>query len=89
MKKKNSKNVTFETALEELEKIVANLEQGNTSLAESLEIFEQGMNLAALCSQHLDAAEKKIELLLSDNNGKISLKPAKITRDSGEIEDGF
>ena len=89
MKKKNSKDITFETAIQELEQIVANLEQGNTSLAESLEIFEEGMNLAALCTRHLDAAEKKIELLLSDNNGKISLKPAKITQDSGEREDGF
>ena len=65
----------FEEALQELETIVQRLEDGNLSLDESLALFEEGIKLSRLCAQRLDEAEKKIELLLKDENGSVSRQP--------------
>ncbi|MCX5903990.1 MAG: exodeoxyribonuclease VII small subunit [Proteobacteria bacterium] len=65
----------FEEALQELENIVQRLEDGNLSLDESLALFEEGIKLSRLCSQRLDEAEKKIELLLKDGNGALYRQP--------------
>jgi len=65
----------FEEALQELENIVQRLEDGNLSLDESLALFEGGIKLSRLCSQRLDEAEKKIELLIKDENGVVSRQP--------------
>jgi exodeoxyribonuclease VII small subunit len=65
----------FEEALQELENIVQRLEDGNLSLDESLALFEEGIKLSRLCAQRLDEAEKKIELLLKDENGSLSRQP--------------
>jgi exodeoxyribonuclease VII small subunit len=55
---------TFESALRRLEEIVQCLEAGDTSLEESLTLFEEGVKLAKLCSGQLDAAEGKLQILL-------------------------
>jgi exodeoxyribonuclease VII small subunit len=65
----------FEEALQELENIVQRLEDGNLSLDESLALFEDGIKLSRLCALRLDEAEKKIELLLKDENGSVSRQP--------------
>ena len=65
----------FEEALQELETIVHRLEDGNLSLDESLALFEEGIKLSRLCAQRLDEAEKKIELLLKDENGSLHRQP--------------
>jgi len=65
----------FEEALQELETIVQRLEDGNLSLDESLALFEEGIKLSRLCAQRLDEAEKKIELLLKDENGALYRQP--------------
>ncbi len=54
---------TFAQALEELERIVSEIEQGKVSLEESIAKYEQGIQLVAQCKTILDAAEKKIQLL--------------------------
>ncbi len=54
---------TFEQALEELESIVAQIEQGKVSLEESIDKYAQGIELIKQCRTILDAAEKKIQLL--------------------------
>ena len=56
-------NVTFEQAQEELEAIVRTLERGETSLDRTLELWERGEELYALCAARLDAAEGRIEKL--------------------------
>jgi exodeoxyribonuclease VII small subunit len=56
---------SFESLMEEFEKIVARLESGELSLDESVELFEKGMRLAAEGTRKLDAAEKKVQLLLT------------------------
>jgi exodeoxyribonuclease VII small subunit len=56
--------VGFETSLEELEKIVQQMEAGELPLEKSLELFERGMGLSETCRKQLDEAETRIEILL-------------------------
>ena len=61
---------TFEASLEALERIVHELEQGDLPLEKSLELFEQGIRLSRECQERLSQAERRIEVLLSDNQGR-------------------
>ena len=54
---------TFEVALEQLEKIVGRLEEGEIGLTESLADYEKGVRLLRQCYKLLDSAERRIELL--------------------------
>ena len=63
----NSKPKTFESSLEELERIVRELEQGELTLEKSLELFEQGVKLSRECQERLNQAERRIEMLTRDN----------------------
>ncbi len=65
----------FEDAFQKLEGIVKKLEEGNLSLEESLKAFEEGVRLSRFCSKKLDEAEKKVEILLKDSNGRLVAKP--------------
>ena len=56
--------VTFEKAMEQLEKIVASLETEALSLEQSLKKFEEGMKLSQYCSEKLEETEKKISLIM-------------------------
>ena len=60
----------FEESINELEKIVTELEDGNLSLDESVEKFEEGIKREKQCSKILEEAEKKITILL-EKDGKI------------------
>ena len=71
---KESLNRTFETALEQLEQIVEQLESGELSLEDSLAAFETGVGLVKDCNQKLNEVEKKIEILVRDKEGKLQLK---------------
>lgn len=55
--------LAFETALEELETIVAQLEAGDLPLEAALSLFERGQALAGRCGQLLEAAELKVQVL--------------------------
>lgn len=61
---------TFETSLEALEQIVRQLEDGDLPLEKSLELFEQGIRLSRECQERLSQAERRIEILLRDNQGR-------------------
>jgi len=54
----------FEEALGRLEDIVRKMEAGDMTLEESLKAFEEGIKLARLCSRKLDEAERRVEILL-------------------------
>jgi exodeoxyribonuclease VII small subunit len=54
---------SFEDSLEELEKIVAELESGKLGLSDALSRYEQGVKHLKSCQQLLERAERKIELL--------------------------
>lgn len=61
------KEVSFETALEQLEQSVQALEKGELSLDETIARFEDGVRLIRICREKLGQAEKKIEILLADS----------------------
>lgn len=61
---------TFEASLEALERIVQQLEGGDLPLEKSLELFEQGIRLSRECQERLTQAERRIEILLRDNQGR-------------------
>jgi exodeoxyribonuclease VII small subunit len=54
----------FETAMRDLEELVARLEQGDMPLEESLAAFERGVMLTRACQSALKEAEQKVEILL-------------------------
>jgi len=65
----------FEDALNKLEKIVSQLEEGDVSLEESLKLFEEGIRLSRLCNQKLEEAEKRVEILLKGEDGTLKAQP--------------
>lgn len=66
--------IKFEDALKKLEKIVGDLEDGNLSLDDALARYEEGIKLSKLCAKKLEAAKKKVEILLKSEDGTIELK---------------
>ena len=64
-------NLSFESAIVRLEEIVKLLEKGNSSLDESLKLYEEGISLVRCCNTALDTAENKIKILSADNGGKL------------------
>jgi exodeoxyribonuclease VII small subunit len=65
---------TFEGCLDELEKVVKELEGGDLSLERSLELFERGMNLSDTCRKQLEGAETRVEMLIR-KEGKLTAEP--------------
>ncbi len=61
--------MTFEEALQRLEEVVNRLEEGNLPLEESLELFAEGIKLTKYCNRQLEEAEKRIGMILEDENG--------------------
>jgi exodeoxyribonuclease VII small subunit len=70
MKNGQEQGRTFEASLEALEQIVRQLEDGDLPLEKSLELFEQGIRLSRECQDRLSQAERRIEILLRDNQGR-------------------
>ena len=62
---------TFEQSLNELEKIATDLERRDLSLEEAIEKFENGMKLSKECSEKLDKAEKRINILVQNEDGDL------------------
>ena len=57
---------TYETKIELLKKIIDKIEDGNTSLDESMKLYEQGAALVKQCEGMLAEAEVKITTLSRD-----------------------
>ena len=66
---KKSKAPDFEKSLNELEKIVDRMEQGDQSLDEMIKDFEKGMLLSQSCQKSLDEAQLKVEKLVKKHGG--------------------
>ncbi len=62
------KKKSFEESMKRLEEIVAQLEQGESGLDQSLKLFEEGTKLAVGCTKMLDEAEQKVHLLLGGDD---------------------
>ena len=65
----------FEKALNRLSTIVSSLEKGDLPLEESLQLFEEGVRLSRYCSDRLEEAERRIDVLVKGKGGKITEEP--------------
>jgi exodeoxyribonuclease VII small subunit len=74
MVKKAVHKIDFEKSMEELEKIVSDLESGTLTLDLSIEAFERGIELSRLCQKRLEAAEERVKKLLEKSDGDFDLK---------------
>ena len=66
--------LSFEEAFEKLESIVNNLEQGESTLEESINSFEEGMKLVQICTEALNKAETRLKKLVKDESGEFNLE---------------
>src|SRR5215211_7472308 len=69
-KTSEARGKTFETQLAALERVVRDLERGDLPLEESLKLFEEGVRLSRECQERLNQAERRIEVLLRDGEGR-------------------
>ncbi len=69
---------SFEEAAGELEEIVNRLEKGELTLDESIVLFQRGIELSRYCSKRLDEVEKKITMLIEEENGEVKEVPFKL-----------
>jgi exodeoxyribonuclease VII small subunit len=76
--------VKFEQAMARLEAIVGELESGDLPLDESLKIFEEGIRLSKNCLKVLEEAERKVEVLVQDKNGKKQLRAFSLDDDDAD-----
>ena len=70
---------TFESCLDELEKVVKELEGGDLSLERSLELFERGMSLSDTCRKQLEEAETRVDMLIR-KEGKMTAEPFRVEK---------
>jgi exodeoxyribonuclease VII small subunit len=66
---------TFEKAMKQLEEIVQELEVGDLPLEKAIKKFEEGVHLSKFCAKTLDETEKRIQVLLQDQEGNVIEKP--------------
>jgi exodeoxyribonuclease VII small subunit len=61
------KDISFETAFDELIEVVQQLEEGGLALEEMISLYERGQTLAGHCQEQLDQAELRVTQLTEDN----------------------
>jgi exodeoxyribonuclease VII small subunit len=67
--------ITFEKAMQQLEQIVQELENGDLPLEKAIKKFEDGVKLSKICSEKLDETEKRITVLMQGQEGRVFEKP--------------
>jgi len=67
--------MTFEQSMNKLEQIVQELESGDLPLEKAMSKFEEGIQLSKFCTEKLDKTEKKVTILMQDNEGNVEEKP--------------
>ena len=67
MASKQQPEFNFEEALEELERLVSSMEEGELSLEDSMTAFEKGIKLTRECQTALQKAEQKVQILLNES----------------------
>ena len=67
MAEKQQHLFNFEEALEELERLVSSMEEGELSLEDSMKAFEKGIKLTRECQTALQKAEQKVQILLNES----------------------
>lgn len=66
-------SISFEAAFARLEQILERMNTGSISLDESLKLYEEADKLIITCSKRLNDAERKIEILVKNRNGELTL----------------
>ena len=74
-KTKLPKGLTFEKALERLEKIVAELEEPERGLEASLALFEEGVALSRFCRGKLEEIQKRVDVVLKETPDGLVTEP--------------
>ena len=64
--------MSFETAMQELERVVDQLERGDVALDASIALYERGAALKKRCEDELKRAEEKVAAITLDANGQPS-----------------
>jgi exodeoxyribonuclease VII small subunit len=73
MPEENATPPSFEASLQELERIVKELEKGDLPLEQSLALFETGMRLSAECKRQLEEAESRVEILMKKGSEMVAV----------------
>jgi exodeoxyribonuclease VII small subunit len=73
--KKSGKDKSFEEAINQLERVVVELEEGELSLEEALKKFEEGIELSRFCTHKLTQAEEKVKKLIKTTRGEFKTEP--------------
>lgn len=71
----SEKEISFEAAFARLEEILEKMNSGAISLDESLKLYEEADKLIVTCQKRLTDAERKIEMLVKNRNGEVTLGP--------------
>lgn len=66
---------SFEDSLKQLEAIIGKLERGDLPLEESVQLFEEGIQLSNACKTDLETAEGKVQILLKQKDGSRKPEP--------------
>lgn len=69
----SSPPLSFETAVARLEQILEKMQSSSAALEESLALYEEAEQLLAFCTQRLQGAEQKVEMLIKKRNGELML----------------
>lgn len=72
--KKTAAEPSFETAIDRLEAIVDQMEDGKMPLEELIVRYEEGMKLVKVCQERLASAEQRIEIITRNHAGKPVVK---------------
>jgi exodeoxyribonuclease VII small subunit len=72
---KQKEDVSFEAGFARLEEILEKMNSGAVSLDDSLKLYEEADKLINSCNKRLNAAERKIEILIKNRKGEVVLGP--------------
>lgn len=84
-KAEKEKELNFEEAMDRLEEIVSELENGDVPLEKAIDLFQQGMKLSQVCGSKLEQVERKIEMIVEED-GELRKKPFDTSESGGGID---
>lgn len=84
-KAEKEKELNFEEAMDRLEEIVSELENGDVPLEKAIDLFQQGMKLSQVCGSKLEQVERKIEMIVEED-GELRKKPFDTSESGGSID---
>lgn len=86
MEYKQLKEITFEAAVSELEKIALELEDAEVPLKRAVQLFERGSELKQFCDSELQSAKLKVEKIVTDNSKFVELQQSPLQEKYEDIQ---